>query len=235
MPNINENPDYQLVMKFLQNIRPGDMDEESANQLMMIGQRIQGGGVLSDREREMFEEVVGATDRFPVERMGTFPRGGTNPDIMDSNMGAMSEAERRLAMDTAMPTNLTPEQMDQFMAQKNNAVSMGEMSEAEMQLAMGTAMPTNLTSEQMDQYEAMVKQGLTDSNMGAMSEGERQSTIDRLNRGEMSERRGIEMQDDRPAAGRVMSLEEAIAAGIVMPTRPQARPMMTSPRPQMRR
>ena len=194
MPNINENPDYQLVMKFLQNIRPGDMDEESANQLMMIGQRIQGGGVLSDREREMFEEVVGATDRFPVEQMDTFPRGGTNPDIMDSNMGAMSEAERRLAMDTAMPTNLTPEQMDQFMAQKNNAVS-----------------------------------------MGAMSEGEMQSTIDRLNRGEMSESRGIEMQGDRPDAGTVMSLEEAIAAGIVMPTRPQARPMMTSPRPQMRR
>jgi len=184
MPNINENPDYQLVMKFLQNIRPGDMDEESANQLMMIGQRIQGGGVLSDREREMFEEVVGATDRFPVEQMDTFPRGGTNPDIMDSNMGAMSEGERRLGMDTAMPTNLTPEQMDQFMAQKNNAVSMGAMSEGEMQLA---------------------------------------------------ERRGIEMQGDRPAAGTVMSLEEAIAAGIVMPTRPQARPMMTSPRPQMRR
>jgi len=164
MPNINENPDYQLVMKFLQNIRPGDMDEESANELMMIGQRIQGGGELSDIEREMFEEVVGATDRFPVERMDTFPRGGTNPDIMDSNMGAMSEAERRLAMDTAMPTNLTPEQMDQFMAQKNNAVSMD--------------------------------------------------------------------------AGRVMSMEDAIAAGIVAPTmRPQARPAapMTSPRPQMRR
>ena len=134
MPNINENPDYQLVMKFLQNIRPGDMDEESANQLMMIGQRIQGGGVLSDREREMFEEVVGATDRFPVEQMDTFPRGGTNPDIM------------------------------------NNPVS-----------------------------------------LGAMSEG------------------------DRPDTGTVMSVEEAIAAGIVMPKRPQARPMMTSPRPQMRR
>ena len=158
MPNINENPDYQLVMKFLQNIRPGDMDEESANQLMMIGQRMQGGGILSDREREMFEQVVGATDRFPVEQMDTFPRGGTNPDIM------------------------------------NNPVS-----------------------------------------LGAMSEGDMQSTIDRLNRGEMSESRGIEMQGDRPDAGTVMSLEEAIAAGIVMPTRPQARPMMTSPRPQMRR
>jgi len=82
MPNeMQMNPDYQLVMTFLQNIRPGDMDEESAKQLMAIGQRIQGGGVLTDREREMFTSVVGATDRFPVEQMDTFPQG-TNPDIM---------------------------------------------------------------------------------------------------------------------------------------------------------
>ena len=83
MPNeMQMNPDYQLVMSFLQKIRPGDMDEESAQQLMIIGQRIQAGGVLSDQEREMFQSVVGATDRFPVEQMDTFPQG-TNPDIMN--------------------------------------------------------------------------------------------------------------------------------------------------------
>jgi hypothetical protein len=121
MADITQNPDYQLVMKFLQNIRPGDMDQESSDQLMMIGQRIQAGGALTDREREMFEAVVGATDRFPVEQMDSFPQG-TNPDIMkDPSMGAVSEGEMRLAMDTAMPTNLTPEQMDQFMAAKNAA------------------------------------------------------------------------------------------------------------------
>ena len=82
MPNeMQMNPDYQLVMTFLQNITPGDMDEESANQLMAIGQRIMGGGTLTDREREMFESVVMATDRFPVEQMDTFPQG-TNPAIM---------------------------------------------------------------------------------------------------------------------------------------------------------
>ena len=53
------NPDYQLVMSFLQSIRPGDMSPEAANQLIGIGQRIQGGGVLTDREREMFTAVVG--------------------------------------------------------------------------------------------------------------------------------------------------------------------------------
>ena len=86
MPNeMQMNPDYQLVMSFLQKIRPGDMDEESAQQLMIIGQRIQAGGVLSDQEREMFQSVVGATDRFPVEQMDTFPQG-TNPDIMKQQM-----------------------------------------------------------------------------------------------------------------------------------------------------
>jgi len=131
MPNeMQMNPDYQLVMTFLQNIRPGDMDEESAKQLMAIGQRIQGGGVLTDREREMFTSVVGATDRFPVEQMDTFPQG-TNPDIMkDFSMGRVSEGEMRLAMDKAMPTNLTPEQMDQFMEKKNAA--MARMADAPM-------------------------------------------------------------------------------------------------------
>ena len=201
MPNITENPDYQLVMNFLQNIRPGDMDEESSQQLMAIGQRIQGGGALTDREREMFKAVVGEMGRFPTEQMGSFPQGNTNPDIMkDPSMGAMSEGEMRLAMDTAMPTNLTPEQMDQFMAQKNNAVSMGAMSEGEMN-----------RSYQVDDGEMQ----MTPSQMAAMQES-----------GAIT-----------PDAGRVMSMEEAIAAGIVTPTRPQARPTapMQSPRPQMRR
>jgi len=194
MPNITENPDYQLVMNFLQNIRPGDMDEESSQQLMAIGQRIQGGGALTDREREMFKAVVGEMGRFPTEQMGSFPQGNTNPDIMkDPSMGAMSEGEMNLAMDTAMPTNLTPEQMDQFMAQKNAA-----------QDQMQRSYQVDGGMEQM-----------TPSQMAGMQES-----------GAIT-----------PDAGRVMSMEEAIAAGIVTPTRPQARPTapMQSPRPQMRR
>ena len=41
MADITQNPDYRLVMTFLKNINPGDMDQESSEQLMMIGQRIQ--------------------------------------------------------------------------------------------------------------------------------------------------------------------------------------------------
>ena len=102
MPNeMQMNPDYQLVMKFLQNIRPGDMDQESSDQLMMIGQRIQGGGTLTEREREMFEAVVGATDRFPVEQMDTFPQG-TNPDIMKQPAQGMAPVPMPQAPSSAM-------------------------------------------------------------------------------------------------------------------------------------
>jgi len=122
MPNeMQMNPDYQLVMTFLKNITPGDMDEESANQLMAIGQRIMGGGTLTDREREMFESVVMATDRFPVEQMDTFPQG-TNPDIMKQpDMGATSDAEMK------MMQGMAPEQ------------SMGAMSDAERRMIQDMA------------------------------------------------------------------------------------------------
>ena len=112
MPEMTQNPDYQLVMKFLQNIRPGDMDQESSEQLMMIGQRIQAGGELTDREREMFEAVVGATERFPTEQMGSFPQGGTNPDLMRNESGAAMTDEERLSyqVDGGME-QMTPSQM----------------------------------------------------------------------------------------------------------------------------
>jgi len=170
MADITQNPDYQLVMKFLQNIRPGDMDQESSEQLMMIGQRIEAGGALSDREREMFEAVVGATDRFPTEQMDSFPQGGTNPDLMRQSTGAA----------------MTPRE------------------------TTGAAM----TDEERMSYQVDGgMEQMTPSQMAGMQES-----------GAIT-----------PDAGRVMSMEEAIAAGIVTPTRPQARPMMTSPRPQMRR
>ena len=101
------NPDYQLVMRFLELIQPGDMDEDSANQLMMIGQRIQNGGALSDKEREMFESVVGA---MPV----------TPPP--ETSMGEMTDADQRIAEEEAfqkmiMEQNQTGQHMQQQMMQ----------------------------------------------------------------------------------------------------------------------
>jgi hypothetical protein len=78
--DITANPDYQLIMSFLKSIRPGDMSDEAATQLKMIGERIQSGGSLSDQEREMFQSVMGAM-----------------PTTIQLN-GSMSEGEARLAM-----------------------------------------------------------------------------------------------------------------------------------------
>ena len=78
MADITQNPDYRLVMTFLQNIRPGDMDQESADQLMMIGQRMQAGGALTEREREMFTSVVGNMPQMPMDP-GSAVREGEMP------------------------------------------------------------------------------------------------------------------------------------------------------------
>ena len=81
MPNIEENPDFQLLKQFLQSINPNDMDEDSAKELMDLGRMIQNGGALTDRQREMFGSVVGA-----------MPGPGAMTDA--EMMGApMSEAE----------------------------------------------------------------------------------------------------------------------------------------------
>ena len=122
MPEVKANPDYQLVMKFLQLIQPGDMDEQSANQLMMIGQRIQNGGVLSDKEREMFQSVVGA-----------MPMGGETPAPTSppatANTG-MTDAQKRMAEEEAYFKRLREEQEQMY-----------NMSQQAMQEQMQSAAP----------------------------------------------------------------------------------------------
>lgn len=111
------NPDYQLVMRFLELIQPGDMDEDSASQLMMIGQRIQNGGALSDKEREMFESVVGA---MPV----------TPPPA--TSMGQMTDAEQRIAEEEAFQAMVA--QQNQMQQPMMDGLSSGAMSEAEVDM-----------------------------------------------------------------------------------------------------
>ena len=102
MPNITENPDYRLVMTFLQNIRPGDMDQESSEQLMMIGQRIQAGGSLSEREREMFEAVVTNMPQMPETEMSYEVDGrmeSMSPQMMDSMVSSGDITQEGMSMD----------------------------------------------------------------------------------------------------------------------------------------
>ena len=168
MANITQNPDYQLVMTFLQNIRPGDMDQESSEQLMMIGQRIQAGGALTDREREMFEAVVSNMPSYAPA----------------NNLGSMSEGEMSYQVDGGTES-MTPSNMESL---RNS----GQISE--------------------DEYTYMVDgqpQAMTPSQMGGMqSSGAITPT---------------------PAPSNVMNMDDAIAAGLVNPTRPQARPAPMRP------
>ena len=102
MPNITENPDYRLVMTFLQNIRPGDMDQESADQLLMIGERMKAGGSLSDREREMLEAVVGAMPQMPETEMSYEVDGrmeSMSPQMMDSMVSSGDITQEGMPMD----------------------------------------------------------------------------------------------------------------------------------------
>ena len=122
MPEVKENPDYQLVMKFLELVTPGDMDRQSSNQLMMIGERIANGGSLSDKEREMFQSVVGA-----------MPMGGETPSPMPEqampNTG-MTDAQKRMAEEEAYFKRLREEQEQMY-----------NMSRQAMQEQMQSAAP----------------------------------------------------------------------------------------------
>ena len=133
--DITQNPDYRLVMAFLKNINPGDMDQESSEQLRMIGQRIQAGGALTDREREMFEAIVGAMPQMPTDLMRDTGAAMTDAEInqilRNESGAAISDAERRAIisegemnlpiarpiaegeMNVAMPSNMTEAEMVQ--------------------------------------------------------------------------------------------------------------------------
>jgi hypothetical protein len=179
MPNITENPDYRLVMTFLQNIRPGDMDQESSEQLMMIGQRIQAGGALTDREREMFEAVVGAMPQMPETEMSYEVDGrmeSMSPQMMDSMVRSGGITQEGMPMDP------------------NSAVRAGEMPMYDQRMPMdpnSAVRPSEMPSQDGKTYSQ--SSGVTPAN-------------------------------------NVMTLEEAVAAGIVAPTaRPQARPAPMRP------
>jgi hypothetical protein len=106
MADITQNPDYRLVMTFLQNIRPGDMDQESADQLMMIGQRMQAGGALTEREREMFTSVVGNMPQMPMDPGSAVREDQWMPmrrDGRDANATVQGSAVRRGEMSMGCP------------------------------------------------------------------------------------------------------------------------------------
>lgn len=138
MPEVKANPDYQLVMNFLKLIQPGDMDEQSANQLMMIGQRIQNGGSLSDKEREMFQSVVGAMPEMQMSYEVDGRMEAMTPSQMQAAQASgeitpntsMTDAQKRMAEEEAYFKRLREEQEQMY-----------NMSQQAMQEQMQSAAP----------------------------------------------------------------------------------------------
>ena len=116
--DITANPDYQLIMSFLKSIRPGDMSDEAATQLKMIGERIQSGGSLSDQEREMFQSVMGAMPEGPMnpgdyaELLRPMARQSELPSLDGMTYGPSSGVSSSLAPDTSMRPRPRPASME---------------------------------------------------------------------------------------------------------------------------
>ena len=128
--DITANPDYQLIMNFLKLIRPGDMSDEAATQLKMIGARIQNGGSLSDQEREMLNSVVRAMPEMPMNPgdraelarpmsqmpmdPGSAARQSELPSLDGMTYGPSSGVSSSLAPYTSMRPRPRPENLGQM-------------------------------------------------------------------------------------------------------------------------
>jgi hypothetical protein len=106
--DITANPDYQLIMGFLKSIRPGDMSDEAATQLKMIGERIQSGGSLSDQEREMFQSVMGAMPQMPMDQG---PMGGQTDAEMQIMQNQQFNQDAQRQQEAAFNASQQPQSM----------------------------------------------------------------------------------------------------------------------------
>lgn len=106
--DITANPDYQLIMSFLKSIRPGDMSDEAATQLKMIGERIQSGGSLSDQEREMFQSVMGAMPKMPMDQG---PMGGQTDAEMQIMQNQQFNQDAQRQQEAAFNASQQPQSM----------------------------------------------------------------------------------------------------------------------------
>ena len=106
--DITANPDYQLIMSFLKSIRPGDMSDEAATQLKMIGERIQSGGSLSDQEREMFQSVMGAMPQMPMDQG---PMGGQTDAEMQIMQNQQFNQDAQRQQEAAFNASQQPQSM----------------------------------------------------------------------------------------------------------------------------
>jgi len=153
-------------------------------------------------ETEMSYEVDGRKERM-------------SPEMMD-NMVSSGQISR--SVDRMKPEDEDPD------SRLIRMIRSGQITEDEARLAMDTAIPSTLSPEDMRRYmdmksAAQTKMGMTGPGMMPSQDGVNYSPSS-----------GVTMEPN------VMTLEEAVDAGLVTPTRPRMRPAApsTSMRPQAR-
>jgi len=129
------NPDMMLFQDMVQKITPGDMSKEAEDGLRMLLERLKGGGAMTEKEREMFQSVIGAMPASANMRME--PGAAMSQDEMgamraSANMrmepgAAMSQDEMRRTyqVDNGME-QMTPSQMADM--QRSGAITPDKMT-----------------------------------------------------------------------------------------------------------
>ena len=217
MMNPNTQEQLMLVQSFEQLANavgaeiPVSIDSEMA--------AVKNGMRMSeDLQRILAEGSMQFMNQLRPDQIGDMSQGtGTNPDA--SNMGATSDSEMQMMQDSLSRLGLAP------------------MTDAEMRRDMDIGVPYDSENPPAPMTGADMRR---DMDIGVPYEGDRKSKMRR--QGKIMLDAPTQMMPDTPRprmapdTGRVMSLQEAIDAGFVTPTRPQARPTapMQSMRPQAR-
>jgi len=184
-------------------------------------------------ETEMSYEVDGRKERMSPEMMDSLIRSGqVTPDEMSTYMvdGRMERMSPEM-MDNMVSSGqisqgegrIKPEGEDPR-SRLMDMIRSGQITVDEARLALDAAMPSDINSEDMRRFMDMKSAAQTE--MGMPGPGMMPSQ-DGVNYSPSS---GVTMEPN------VMSLDDAIAAGLVNPTRPRMRPAApaTSMRPRMR-
>jgi len=189
MPESNMNSaeeDLNLIMTMMRSIKPGDMSEEAANELMMIGRRIQNGGRLSDQERDAITQVMRAMPADKSE-VRTYMVDGQpvqmTPQQYENAVrsGEITQDEMSYTVDgRAMAA--TPMQMSD-MRQNMGAMSEGEMRQPAMQRSMGAGAMTD-AEKRIAQEEAFQRMIMEQNEMQQRAMDQRM--MDDINSGSLA-------------------------------------------------
>ena len=129
------------------------------------------GAMPMQGEMDMSYTVDGQAVAMTPSKMQAARDSGEITPMDQVNFGAMTEAEMNLAMDTAIPQNLTPEEMDRYMATKREAQEKmfalgGGMTDAQKRMMQEEEFQRMIMQENEMKQRAMDQRMMGDINSG---------------------------------------------------------------------